>query len=99
MTLAEALDEAQKLDDGVVLARRPWNMNSDAVIAQYEGNFELPKALTDQGFEYFLEVAVAQEVLEVFGSRPSTVQQRRDLVLFYAENDAYPDWVYDESDE
>ena len=46
------------------------------------------------GFEYFLEVSLAKEVLSVFGARQPTDAERCRLLLYYAMHDAYPDWVY-----
>jgi hypothetical protein len=51
--------------------------------------------MTDRGFEYFLEVYLANELLESFGSKCRSVAERRDLIIHYAENDAYPDWIFD----
>jgi hypothetical protein len=99
MTLAEALDQIQNLEDGVVLAKKPWRMDSEAVIAQLDADYRSPKELRDQGFVYFLDAGTVDEVLGVFKSRPSNAQKRRDLLFYYAENDAFPGWLYDESDE
>jgi hypothetical protein len=97
MTLAEALDAIQNQEDGVVMAKKPWRMDSEAVIAQLDAEYRSPKDLRDQGFVYFLDAGTVEEVLGVFKSRPSTAQQRRDLLFYYGENDAFPDWLYDES--
>lgn len=96
MRLENALDQVEDLsDEYVIFARRPWNLNSDAKIGQLDNDFRVPKSLADQGFEYFIDAPVAKEVLSVFGTRKATVDQRRMLLLYYAENDAYPDWVYE----
>jgi hypothetical protein len=50
--------------------------------------------LTHDNLEYFLEVFVAKEVCEVFGTRRPAAQDVARLLVFYAENDAYPNWVY-----
>ena len=95
MKLEQALDELDKLgDEDVVFAKRPWTLDSEALIGQLDANMRVPQWIADQQFKYFLEVPVAKEVLEVFASRRPTLQQRRELLLYYAENDAYPSWVY-----
>ena len=42
------------------------------------------------GLDYLLESHVMLEVLEAFGGRESTPAERRSLLLYYAEHDAYP---------
>ena len=98
MMLEEALDQVDRLgDDKVIFARRPWTLDTEAEIVMLNVKFRNVDAIRNRDLEYFLEVSVAQEVLEVFGDREPTVEQTRALLLFYAEHDAYPDWVYDET--
>jgi hypothetical protein len=98
MMLQEALDQVGRLDDGkVIFARRPWTLDTEAEIATLDENLGVREVIRNRGLEYFLEVSVAEEVLEVFKDREPTVEERRALLLFYAEHDAYPGWVYDET--
>lgn len=95
MKLKEALDQIDSLDESaVVFARRPWTLDSEAVVDRLDGEMRVPQHIAVSRFEYFIDVPVAKEVIGVFGSRPVTAQQRRELLLYYAENDAYPEWVY-----
>jgi hypothetical protein len=96
MKLEEALDKIESLtEEQVVFARRPWRLDSEALIGRLDQNLRVPKPIADQGFAYFIDAPVAKEVLGVFGSRQASPQERRDLLLYYAEHDAYPSWVYD----
>lgn len=96
MNLAEALNQVEDLDDDLVIfAKKPWTLHSDAIVDLLDDEFKPPKKITDLEFSYFLEVAVAKEVLGIFGDRDTTAEDRRSLLLYYAENDAYPDWVYE----
>jgi hypothetical protein len=97
MKLREALDQVGHLDDDkVIFARRPWILDTEAEIGRLDDeSLGVPEAIRNRGLEYFLDVPVAREVLEVFGNREPTVEERRALLLFYAEHDAYPDWVYE----
>ena len=47
------------------------------------------------GHKYFLEASVARDVMDVLRSRPtpSSTDDACNLLIHYAENDAYPDWV------
>jgi hypothetical protein len=95
MDLGTILDHVEELDDGdCIFARKPWSPSSDALSAPPGPNFSVPGEMARQGNEYFLEVHVAKEALGVFDARPPTKDEQRSLLLFYAENDAYPDWVF-----
>lgn len=97
MKLKDALDQIESLDDGhVIFARRPWSLDAEAEVGLPDAEFRVPKGVVSRGLDYFLEVHVAREVLEVFGNQSPTLDQRRALLMFYAENDAYPSWVYDD---
>ena len=93
-TLVEIVDSLEMLDeDHCIFARKPWSTNTLATVGPLTDDFRVPAEVGEE-FEYFLEVYVAIEVLEVFGTRQPNLQERRNLIFYYAENDAYPDWVY-----
>lgn len=95
MRLEEALDQIDGLgEDDVVFARRPWQLDSEALIGRLDENFGVPKAIADQRLDYFIDVPLAKEVLGILCSKPASLQKRRALLLYYAEHDAYPEWVY-----
>jgi hypothetical protein len=81
-------------DEECIFARKPWNSTSEAIVAKLTEDFRVPASVSTTGLEYFLEVSVCQEVLEVFGDKPATNEEKQRLLIFYAENDAYPEWVY-----
>jgi hypothetical protein len=55
----------------------------------------VPVDVRTEGFEYFLEVHIAREVLEVLVERDVALDRRVSLLIHYAEHDAYPDWIHD----
>ncbi|HEX2622100.1 MAG TPA: hypothetical protein VHL11_18210 [Phototrophicaceae bacterium] len=94
MNLAQLTDKLDELArNQCIFARKPWTPNSEAVAAPLERDFRVPPDLSARGFAYFLEMPLTREVLEVFGDRPPSKKEKLDLLIFYAENDAYPDWV------
>ena len=96
MKLATAIDQLSNLDDDLcIFARRPWLPDSAVVVSALAAGFQTPRHVIDQELDCFLEVHVAKEVLEVFGSRKPTQDECHRLLIFFAENDAYPNWVYD----
>jgi len=96
MLLKDALDQIDQLaGDDVVFARKPWLLDSDAVIGKLDARLCVPAEIRSMGFDYFMEVNVAVEVLEVFGAQEPTLEERRALLMFYAEHDSYPEWVYE----
>ena len=94
MTLAEVMRSIDAFgDDATLFVRRPWTPTSECVV-EVDDDPELPRRLKSKGLEYFLETFVIREVLEVFQGKPPSDEEKLRLVIHYAENDAYPDWVY-----
>ncbi len=95
MKLAELLDHIHELPDSeCIFAQKPWSADSEAVTAPLGEKHEVPSNLTTLSLEYFLEVHVARELLEVLAGRKASNDEKLQLLIFYAENDAYPDWVF-----
>jgi hypothetical protein len=96
MNLEQIISGLHELsDEACIFARKPWLPSSEATAAPLGENFEIPISVSALGFEYFLEVHVAREVLGVLGNRRSSKEDQLKLLMFYAENDAYPGWVYE----
>ncbi len=95
MHLQEIIDRIEDEDDDFyIVAKKPWHRNSEALLVRLTEDYRIPADVQDQGYEYFLEVHVAlEDVLESFLDK-LTLEQRFEVVLFYAENDAYPEWLY-----
>jgi hypothetical protein len=93
------LDVASSLplldDDQFIGVRQPWTEGSECLLTPIPPDLRFPVEARAQGFEYFLEVHTAKEICEVFGGRPVTPLQVAKLLVFYAQNDAFPDWAYD----
>ena len=95
MTLDETVRQLDTLDeDAILCVRRPWTHYAECVVTAPDENLGVPRHVKDAGFVYFLEVHVAHEVLGVFGDKPPTHEEKVRLLIYYAENDAYPQWVY-----
>lgn len=93
MKLGEILRQLESAPDELcIAARRPWGSESEAMLVKLDEEFRFPSQIKAAGYEYFLEVAVARdEVLGEWRSRLSP-DQCFDVVLYYAENDAWPGW-------
>jgi hypothetical protein len=95
MTLADIVNELSGVaEDQIICARRPWSTLAEILVVVPDDNLSVPGEVESAGFEYFLEVFVARDVLQVFGDKPVTLDDKIRLLVYYAENDAYPDWVY-----
>jgi len=94
MNLADVvaqLDEAN--DTQCIVAKKPWSASSESMLIRLDKNHRVPAEALDRGLSYFLEVGIAlDEVLSGWPSLP--LEQRIKLLIFYAENDAFPEWVY-----
>ena len=96
MTLADALSQIYQLTERkIVFAKKPWTLDSDAEIGILDEELRVPSSVLQRGFSYFLDVATAHEVLEVFGRKPPTREEIVRLLFHYAQHDAFPDWVYE----
>lgn len=72
----------------VLYARRPWSSSSEALMLLLDDE---PPSGSD--FQYFLESFVAQEVLEAALDSDLDDDKVFELILYYAENDAFPEWL------
>ena len=95
MTLREIIAGLEAYDDqSVICMRRPWGGDAECRVERLDESLAIPTRASEEGFDYFLETSVAAEVLGALGSRPASVDDKIALLVFYAQNDAYPDWVY-----
>jgi hypothetical protein len=96
MTLTDAVRQLDALDDGKVMCvRQPWSADAECMLVELGEDMRVPAQVEQAGLKYFLEVHVAKEVLGVFGDNPTALEDRVRLLLYYGENDAYPEWVYE----
>jgi hypothetical protein len=94
MTLFDVVRNLDTYDeDFVICARKPWSADAESVVVPFDEGFGVPAEVVARGFAYFLGVDDARETLEVFGTKPVSHDERFRCLLFYAENDAFPDWV------
>jgi hypothetical protein len=91
MTLEEVISQLHQIAEKTfICARRPWNHTSDVALVPFSDDLRVPDAIKAEGYEYFLEVSTAKEILEGFIQRNPTLRQTTDFVIYYAENDAFP---------
>lgn len=94
MKLTEVINQLSALpSETYVCVRRPWGHDSEAVLVPFPPDLRIPAEVQECGFEYFLEVSTANKILEPFLAAGPTPSQVFDFVLYYAENDAFPDWA------
>lgn len=96
MTLGDILAKVGEIsDEETILSRRPWQTDGDVLLIRLDEECRVPLPAKNAGWEYFMEIATAKEVLEVFVGAPPAPEERVQLLLFYGENDAFPDWVFE----
>src|SRR4051812_47939631 len=93
MTLDEVVRDLDRADRAATIcARAPWSGASEAELLLPDEEGRLPKGWKERGLKYFLEVAIARDILEQYEEvKPRTPEERLDFVIYYAENDAFPD--------
>lgn len=94
LTLAEVVTRLEDLDNDLVIyitAGSDWNESSDVVVTVEPDDGSIPA--NAEGMEYFLEVSVAKNVLDVWqqwrGDREPTLADKCKAIVHYAMNDAY----------
>ena len=90
MTLLDIIERIDQLnDEDVVFVRPEWSPESEAALFELTGDLEVPAEPKQLGLKYFLEVAVAREVLDGFASRPdATTREKAERLIHYATYDA-----------
>lgn len=78
-------------EDGVICVREPWSMESEAIVATFTNDYRIPDTVLSEGYKYFLEVAVVHEILEHYLKTNPSLMQITNFIIFYAENDAFPE--------
>lgn len=88
--------DEHELSVKTIFVRGPWAAEAEALVVQLDEESRPPADAEAAGHKYFLEASVAREVLDVLRSRPtkSSTDDACKLLIHYAENDAYPGWVY-----
>jgi hypothetical protein len=94
LRLIDVVAQLPELGDALfICVRRPWGHDAETVLVPYPEDLGIPAAVKDAGFNYFLEVATAREILSEFQARSPSLEQSTDFVIYYAENDAFPAWA------
>lgn len=93
MNLAEIVRSLESVDDSLcIVAKRPWTSDSEAMLVAFTEDFRISKDILSGGYEYFLEVSIAREEV-LSGPLSLSHEQQLAAVIYYAENDAYPEWL------
>ena len=94
MTLSEILEQLDSFDEeSIIYAKKnpSWAPSSEAVVGHMDEDGEPPAEAV--GFDYLLEVYLAEEVLQVWSEwrdgRLPDASERCDAVIYYAKNDTY----------
>lgn len=92
MKLREILNQCDKLGEyDVVYARRPWSLDSEAAVIEYEEGQSVVRLLKGApSFEYFLEAPLATDIRQQAEGGGRSTEEALDVLLYYAENDAFP---------
>lgn len=98
MKLKDFVRRLNQLDESAILCvRPPWTSDAECMVIAPDKNLGVPDEVKRAGFAYFLEVHVAREVLLVLDQKGAALEDEVELLLHYAEYDAYPEWVYEQS--
>ena len=94
MKLSEVIvNLASHPEETFICVRRPWIPKADAVLVPFTPGFRIPETVKVQGFEYFLEVSIANEIIEDYLKQSPSTEKVVAFVIHYAEHDAFPEWA------
>jgi len=94
MTLQEIILKLNWVsDDLCIVAKRPWLPNSEAELISLTEEYAIPESVKERGFSYFLEVSTARDELLADIKIKLTPAQKVEVVIYYAEYDATPEWL------
>ena len=86
--------EESELSMKTICLRPPWTADSEARVVEVDEGGRIPPVTLSDGLKYFLETDVAVEVLDWLRNRRAiSTEDACHLLLYYAENDAYPEWA------
>jgi len=86
--------EDSEISMKTICVRAPWTADAEARVVELDEESRIPPDALSDGLRYFLETAVAREVLDgLRNRRTTTTEDACNLLLYYAENDAYPEWA------
>ena len=77
-----------------LFAIRPWGKLAEAKIVDLGEDIVIPSEIKRSEFEYFLEVSIIKEMRSTFHKKSDDTFV--DMVMHYAEFDAYPEYAWDE---
>ncbi len=93
MKLAQIVAMLESSDESLcIVAKRPWSSDSEAKLVSFTEEFRISEEVLANGYKYFLEVSVAVDDV-LTGPVALSAEQRVAAVIYYAENDAYPEWL------
>jgi len=92
MTLEDVVRDIESVDEKTTIcARKPWTAGSEAQLVETVDG-RLPTSIKEQGSVYFLEVYVARDILSQYVDvAQRTLEEKVKFLIYYAENDAFPD--------
>lgn len=92
MNLREAIRDLDSFDvEGTIYAARPWNEKSTAIVALEPISGSQPEEAERLGLEYFLEIFIAREILDMWissGNEPPTLEEKCSRLIAYAIDDS-----------
>lgn len=96
MVLSDLAANLSDLDENQCIGlKEPWSEDAESILVPLDSELHFPASARAQGFVYFMEVHVAKEICGVFGAQNVAPSQIAQLLIYYAQHDAFPNWVYD----
>ena len=92
MNLHDVISKIDEFDeDQTIYLRRPWAQDSPAMVAFEPDDGGLPAEAEEHGLGYFVEVAIARDIIEELEeshSTPPAVSEQCERLIQYAATEA-----------
>ncbi len=95
LTLREALADLARFDPAhfICTLGHP-SPGCTCLVVEPTEDLRVPAQLWSSGYRYFLEVGEASGIVASFNEPPLSDDERFRLLVHYAANDAFPEWIY-----
>ncbi|MDB5935205.1 MAG: hypothetical protein JWQ01_2549 [Massilia sp.] len=96
MNIEDAVLRAAEMSDNAALvARPPLTWGAEAIFADLDDDYGVPKYLREAGYVYLLGKEDLLQLISFTGDKRLSSKSVAEFVIHYALTDAYPSWFDD----
>jgi hypothetical protein len=94
MILGDVIKEITTLNEDLFICmKKPWGKDAEVILVMPTEELAVPQNIKDEGYYYFIEIGLAKDILTSLADKHLVLDSQVDLILYYGEFDAYPEWT------